>query len=208
MSDRDDNLPSVGRISQHDHAKLRRAWLQSPAVWRFVPGRGNRKHIRRWLGGQSRDDWHEIALNFDMDTTDLAPLHFIVSQPNCDRASVLTLLLSLDPTAQEARHAKDPFNDPHSVAPERARLMDKIAEGFAQGFYPEGQFRIRQTQGRLRQAAHEYSMLENPTLWSFPDRAWLPTKGQRHRPDYVWDRAESCQRIPFEIWVRARLRPN
>lgn len=208
MSDNDENFGLVGKISHKEHAKLRKAWQESPAVWRFVPGRGNRKHIRKWLAKLSRDDWHEIALNFDLDLPDLAPLHFIVEQPDCDRASVMTLVLALDLAGQEAKRTPDGGDDTLSNYPEQAQLMDLICKGFRNGLYTEGKFRLGQPQSVFLQMQNALMIQKTTPIWRLPEAAWAPLGNRAHSPEYSWDRSECCQRVPFDTWVRAKLRPN
>ena len=146
MSNAFDNSHPLSRLSESDRDKLRRAYRQSPAVWRFVPGRGSAKHLRKWLGQQGPADWHEIALHFDLSGKDLAPLHFIASQPDADRASIMSMVLDLGLSELEREALRTSRGHIHKTRPEQARLLDLISDGFAHGFYKTDKFRMNQPQ--------------------------------------------------------------
>lgn len=208
MSNSFDNSHPFLRLSEADRAMLRRAYSQSPAVWRFVPGRGSAKHMRKWLGKQGPADWHDIALHFDVTGKDLSPLHFIASQPNADRASIMSMVLDLGLSELERESLRTSRGHIHKTRPEQAKLLDLISQGFADGFYQTGNFRMNQPQSVLTRMHVDQSTLGRPPIWPLPARAWTQVRSEPHWPDYVWDGLASCQRLPFEIWVQTRLRPN
>ena len=199
---------SLPVLSDDDRRKLRQTWQQSPAVWRFVPGRGCPTHQRKWLMKQSPADWHDIALKFDFESKDLSPLEFIARRPSADRASIMSIVLALDIGLHEHKLARPTPQHLHQCPPQISRLLDLIHDGFARGFYQSGRFTLRQPQTLLAQTKSDIATLERPLNWPLPDQAWRPLAGQAHRPDYIWDKTDQCQRLPFETWVRHKLRPN
>lgn len=205
--DYEPNDPAAA-LSKSDRARLRRAWAQSPAVWRFVPGRGSPKHIRKWLSKQGPADWHEMAIAFDYDNRDLSPLHFIAAQATADRASIMSIVVALDLPALEQQNQRSEAADVAKQMPQVAALMDLISQGFSRGFYQADRFNLAQPQSVLGATKTRIEDLGSPLTWPLPERAWARTQGQKHRPDYLWDRTENCQRLPFDVWLTTKLRPN
>ncbi len=197
----------VSSLSPQDRAELRRLWFEAPPVWSLTQGECDPADTDDWLGSLRPDDWHEIALRFDWDTGDLAPIVWIAARPDADRATILTILLEQDVRLFEDMRRLRPDEDPRRVNPDAALLIDLIAEGFAAGHYPQARFGLSHDAGVLPDTRSYLSELTHP-LWSFPDRAWAPCAGALHRPDFLWDHAAGCQRLRFEDWLLVRLRPH
>lgn len=202
MNDANNTENLINRLTEADRTMLRQAWAENATVWRFVPGRGSAKHLRKWLGKQGPADWHDIALHFDITGRDLSPLHFIASQPTADRASIMSLLVGLDLYDLERKRR------PGDVRPHQTELLDLIVAGFAQGFYTTDRFGLEQPQSVLARTYTNLVTLSAPPLWPIPEQAWYKLQGKPHYPAYVWDSAANCQRLPFDVWVAAKIRPN
>jgi hypothetical protein len=82
--------------------------------------------VLAWLPGQTPDIWHAVVTGWNWDL-DLAPLHWIVGQPECDKA-----------TAQFAYWQAKLGNAPDCVA-----LAEKVASHWAEGRYSTARFSIR-----------------------------------------------------------------
>ncbi len=203
------NVPDLtAALTAQERKKLRAAWQDAPAVWRFVPNRGCPNFTRDWLLQQSPAEWHEIALHFNIENTDLSPLLTIARQANADRASIMSMVLSLDLISIEDRRKRKPSFNPAVSLPAVAELMDVIEAGFAAGCYARARFRISHDQAAMKRTKSYLASLSDGPYWALPDRAWHPVEGHFHQPEFMWDHVGNCQRLPFEDWVQLKLRPH
>ncbi len=198
----------VKTLSEHDRSELKRAWRNTPAVWRFVPHRGDKAFLNKWLSRQSPADWHEIATKFDWDLPDLSPVLFIAKQPDADRASIMSMVLEQDLPLIERLAQDSGQNSFRDNAPQVAELLDLISMGFEKGWYRDQRFRLSHAQAALARTRVALNTLEHDQMWKFPAYAWSPVNGENHQPDYIWDATSNCQRLPFDVWARLKIRPH
>lgn len=81
------------------------------------------------LSDMSPEDWHRVA---DMHNWDepLEPLHWIVSQPNCDKATARLVFWKGEPTAYDFEDCDEEMEaDSYSVEPMLAYIVRRFAAG-------------------------------------------------------------------------------
>lgn len=91
------------------------------------------------------DDWHAIASNWNWDR-ELDVLYWIVSQPNCDKATALTTFWRGEPTGYDYETEEEEMGEsPYSVAP----MLRYISERFNTSGYPRSEiaFNYLEAQG-------------------------------------------------------------
>jgi Domain of unknown function (DUF4274) len=64
------------------------------------------EHQIAWLKDASPEDWHRVALDFNWDNP-IDPLFWIVRQPECDRATALTIFWLAQPSYRLMQSAED-----------------------------------------------------------------------------------------------------
>lgn len=202
----------VSGLSPRDRAELCRQWFDAKPVWsaadRDRPSTGAQPGMEGWLGSLRPDDWHEIVLHFDWDSGPVAVIKWIAQQPNADRATILSILLEQDIRFFEDIRRLRPDENPRAMNPDGAALLDIMARGFAAGHYRTGAFCVSHDANVLPRTRDYLAGLSGSPMWTFPDHVWSPCEGAEHQPDFVWDHMAHCQRIPFDDWLKTRLRPH
>jgi hypothetical protein len=62
-----------------------------------------------WLQDATPEDWHRVALDFNWDNP-IDPLYWIVQQPQCDRATALTIFWLAQPTCYSTQTEADDWD--------------------------------------------------------------------------------------------------
>jgi hypothetical protein len=96
-----------------------------------------RKTLKAIAGGisykcLSSSEWHQFVQNYNYDGG-IKPFEWLVKQKTCDKGTALCLYWYLDPLYFHSERFKN-FNSPHY------KLIKKIEDGFAAGFYENEEF--------------------------------------------------------------------
>ena len=59
----------VSGLSPQDRAELRRLWFEAGPVWSLEQGHRNAEAMDAWLGALRPDDWHDIRMSRQQDTS-------------------------------------------------------------------------------------------------------------------------------------------
>ncbi|MBX7494724.1 DUF4274 domain-containing protein [Qipengyuania sp. 6B39] len=99
------------------------------------------------------DDWHFIADNWNWDD-ELDVLYWIVSQPDCDRATALTTFWKGEPTGYDYETDDEEMGaSPYSVAP----MLRYISERFNTSGYPRSEIAFDYLEARGHSAASGFA---------------------------------------------------
>lgn len=127
-----------------------------------------------WLAERGPDDWHEVANSYNWDRS-VDPLVWIVSQPDCDRATVSALFWRASPdhalgcqTAEEARKA---YNL------EGYLVVSAIREQLEKGGYSRSEIAGGDASFYTREQWEEH-LLEKGVDLRLPDWFWGPKEGR------------------------------
>lgn len=92
-------------------------------------GRDHAQGMIDWLRGQSPDVWHDAASNLNWDNAERV-LDWVVSQPNCDKATAARIFWAANPLYYMRALATAEWRSEQHL-----RLVTKIIRNWKSGFY-------------------------------------------------------------------------
>ena len=92
----------------------------------------NNQLLIEWMQERGPDDWHRVATNYNWDNG-LAPLQWIISQPDCDKATALAIFWMSEPENLFEFSREDEARE--DFCTEGSEIELAIANNFRRGFY-------------------------------------------------------------------------
>ena len=172
--------------SQSDPDKLLSSW----ATWTAASGEGSK--AIEWfcsrLKAATPDEWHCVAQEWNWDQ-DIAPLYWIIRQPQCDKATALTVFFRASP-----EDAAEDFASPkglRNMPGEAYGIAVEIQDRWTRGFYTRSEIAFDKSESEY---LLDYSQHEKPFVQPSMCRG-LP--GREIKPPYTFFRDCPHFKSPF-----------
>jgi Domain of unknown function (DUF4274) len=189
----------MAQRTPEERAEYDRWFKESVVHDLYEGGRWNPANTQKWLSEQTPAVWHELALNFNWGSPGVEPLRAIVEFNDCDRATAMSVFALAAPDYYEGEFAEGKtLTDFDGIDREIVDLLDAIGDGFYSGRYNSDTYKCAEDPAGWEAFYKRRAAQGEPIRWRLPPRAFKPTQGLDHNPEYVLVLDQF--RVPFDRW--------